>query len=67
VWISSSDKRGHDATARTDRIERARVALGELNGSLRSKRSRLRTQAVIEAAPLTLKSNARIDALGFCL
>jgi len=50
VWIRSSDKRRHDAAARTDRIERARVALGELNESLRSKRSRLRTQAAVEEA-----------------
>ena len=50
VWIRSSDKRGHDGAARTDRIERARVALGELNESLGSKRSRLRTQAAVEEA-----------------
>jgi transposase len=50
VWIRSSDKRGHDATARTDRIERARLAVAALDESLRSKRSRLRTQASIEEA-----------------
>lgn len=60
VWIRSSDKRGHDAAARTDRIERARVALGERDESLRSKRSRLQTLTAVEetAAP---------TALGFCL
>jgi len=50
VWIRSSDKWGHDAIARTDRIERGRIAVGELGESLRSKRSRLRTQAAIEKA-----------------
>lgn len=48
VWIRSSDKRFHDAAARTDRIERARIALGELDENLRSKRSRLKTRSAVE-------------------
>jgi len=50
VWIRSSDKRGHDAAIRTDRIERARVALGELDESLRSRRCRLKSKAAVEDA-----------------
>jgi transposase len=50
VWIRSSDKRGHDAAVRTDRIERARVSLGELDESLRSRRCRLKSKAAVEDA-----------------
>ena len=50
VWIRSSDKRGHDAVIRTDRIERARVALGGLDESLRSRRCRLKSKAAVEDA-----------------
>ena len=56
VWLRSSDKRGHDAVVRTDRIERARVALGELDESLRSRRCRLKSKAAVEdAAGVILK------------
>ena len=50
VWIRSSDKRGHDGAVRTDRIERARVALGELDEGLRSRRCRLKSTAAVEDA-----------------
>ena len=50
VWIRSSDKRCHDAAIRSDRIDRARIAVGELDERLRSKRSRLRTQSAVEEA-----------------
>jgi len=56
VWIRSSDKRGHHGAARTDRIERARVALDELNKTLRSKRSRFRTRAAVEEAVAAIAS-----------
>jgi transposase len=50
VWVRSSDKRGHDAAVRADRIERARVALGELDESLRSRRCRLKSKSAVEDA-----------------
>ncbi|MGC8514487.1 MAG: IS1634 family transposase, partial [Acidimicrobiales bacterium] len=58
VWIRSSDKRAHDAATRSDRIERARTALGELDESLRSRRCRLKSQAAVEDAATTILREA---------
>jgi transposase len=54
VWLRSSDKRSHDAAIRTDRIERARVALAELDEGLRSRRCRLKSKTAVEEAAGTI-------------
>ncbi len=61
VWIRSSDKRRHDAAIRSDRIDRARIAVGELDESLRSKRSRLRTQSAVEEAVAAILTETGAD------
>jgi transposase len=51
VWIRSSEKRDQDAASRSDRIERARAGLAELQAKLASPRSKLKSlAAVVEAA-----------------
>jgi transposase len=50
VWVRSSSKRAHDATTRTDRIEQATTALGDLAASLASPRCRLKTRVALEDA-----------------
>jgi hypothetical protein len=58
VWICFSEKRSHDAASRLDRIERARTAICELDETLTSKRSRLRTAASVTDAARELVSGA---------
>ena len=50
VWIRSSDKRADDAARRFSRIEAARRRLAELNETLSSPRSRLKTRASLDDA-----------------
>lgn len=50
VWIRSSDKRVRDALARSERIERARAALGGLAERLESGRSKMKSLAAVEEA-----------------
>jgi transposase len=50
VWIRSSDKRADDAARRFSRIEVARRRLAELNETLPSPRSRLKTRASLDDA-----------------
>lgn len=59
VWIRSSDKQAHDATARAERVERTRAALGELDGALRSGRCRLKTKTAIEEAASAILAETR--------
>lgn len=58
VWIRSSVKRADDAAARTDRIERARIGLGELAESLASPRCRLKSKAAVQQAALAILAEA---------
>lgn len=56
VWVRSSDKRARDALARSERIERARAALGSLAERLASGRCKMKSLAAVEesaAAALT--------------
>jgi hypothetical protein len=50
VWVRSSTKRAHDASARLDRIDRAQAALETLAGKLASPRCKLKTRAAVEDA-----------------
>jgi transposase len=50
VWMRSSAKRVHDATARTEQIERAGTALEVLSVSLSASRCRLKDRVAVEAA-----------------
>ena len=50
VWIRSSDRRADDAARRFSRIEEARRRLAELNETLSSARSRMKTRASVDDA-----------------
>jgi transposase len=57
-WIRSSQKRGIDAAARTDRIERASAGLAELKTRIGSSRRQMKTRAAIEAAASAVVAQA---------
>ena len=50
VWVHSSEKEAHDAEKRRRAIEKARVAIGELDEKLKGPRCRLRSKEAIETA-----------------
>jgi len=50
VWVHSTVKHDRDETARSQRIERARAALGELNERMAGPRARVTTRAGAEDA-----------------
>jgi len=57
TWVHSTHKQRLDETARSDRIQRARRALGELQARLAGSRSRITTRvAAEEAAAAILQS-----------
>ncbi len=58
VWMRSSTKRAHDASARTDHIERAMAALGELAVSVASPRCRLKSRVAVEEAAAAVVDKA---------
>ncbi|CAN5909340.1 hypothetical protein BH23ACT10_BH23ACT10_20660 [soil metagenome] len=50
IWLRSSSKRVYDAAARSDRIDRAQLALTALAAKLASPRCKLKTLAAVETA-----------------
>jgi transposase len=54
TWVHSSSKQRRDETARTERIERARRALGELSERLSGPRARVTTRVAAEEAAAAL-------------
>jgi transposase len=54
TWVHSSAKQHHDESARAERIDRARHALGELSERLAGPRARITTRVAAEEAAATL-------------
>jgi len=54
TWVHSSAKQHHDETARAERIDRARDALGELSERLAGPRARITTRVAAEEAAAAL-------------
>jgi transposase len=54
TWVHSSAKQHHDESARADRIDRARHALGELSQRLAGPRARITTRVAAEEAAAAL-------------
>ncbi len=54
TWVHSSSKQRRDETARAERIERARRALGELSERLSGPRARVSTRVAAEEAATAL-------------
>ena len=48
IWIRSSDKRARDAATRSERIERARAAIGDLAVELDSPRCKTKSLVAVE-------------------
>jgi hypothetical protein len=56
TWVHSSAKQHHDESARAERIDRARHALGELSERLAGPRARITTRVAAEEAAAALLS-----------
>jgi transposase len=56
TWVHSSAKQHHDESARAERIDRARHALGELSQRLAGPRARITTRVAAEEAAAALLS-----------
>ena len=54
TWVHSSAKQHHDESARAERIDRARHALGELSERLAGPRARITTRVAAEEAAAAL-------------